>query len=223
MRATANRFLNALPQELLAQWLGQGQILTLKSGDIVDTASRAGTSVFFPLNAVLAWVSWLSDGASSAIALIGSEGMVSLKDFQGEGHQLVVVHKGTVLRLPASLVESSERIRPAVLKLRTDNLHALMTQASQTAVCNQHHTLQQRLMRLLQCIFDRTEGHTLHITQSQLAELLGTRREGVSHAASMLQQMGWIRYSRGQIHLMDRTRAQSGLYAPCGCMHLPAG
>jgi DNA-binding MarR family transcriptional regulator len=90
-----------------------------------------------------------------------------------------------------------------VRKLRTDNLQALISQASQTALCNQHHSLQQRLMRLLECIFERMGNESLRITQSQLANLLGTRRERVSHAAAALEDMGLIQRTRGQIRITD--------------------
>lgn len=68
---TANRFLKALPQDIRQQWLEQGRVLTLQRGDIVSATSSDASFVFCPLNAVLAWVSWLRDGASGAIALIG--------------------------------------------------------------------------------------------------------------------------------------------------------
>lgn len=211
---TANRLLKALPQDIRQQWLAQGRLLTLQRGDIVGATSSEAAWVYCPIHAVLAWVSWLRDGASSAIALIGREGMVSLKDLHGQGHQLVVLHPGQVLQVPASLVERSERLCPEVQKLSTENLQALMSQASQTALCNQHHNLQQRLMRLLECMFERIGRESLRITQSQLAELLGTRRERVSHAAAALQEMGLILCTRGQIRIMDRPGLQAGL---CGC------
>lgn len=220
---TANRFLKALPQDIRQQWLEQGRVLTLQRGDIVSATSSDASFVFCPLNAVLAWVSWLRDGASGAIALIGREGMVCLKDLQGQGHQLVVLHAGQVLKLPASLVESSERLSPVVRKLRTDNLQALISQASQTALCNQHHSLQQRLMRLLECIFERMGSESLRITQSQLADLLGTRRERVSHAAAALEDMGLIQRTRGQIRITDLCRLHPGQCDCCVSMRLPRG
>lgn len=220
---TANRFLNALPRDIQTEWLQHGQVVSVQSGDVVGSTAIGTPSAFFPISAVLAWVSWLSDGACSTIALIGREGMVSLKDLQGQGHQLVVLHAGEVLELPASLVEKSERMDPAVQMLSTDNLHALMAQASQTAVCNQHHSLPQRLMRLLQCVFERIETDTLRITQGQLAELLGTRRERVSHAASALEKLGLIQCARGQIRILDRSSLHKGQCECCLSMRLPRG
>ena len=81
---------------------------------------------------------------------------------------------------------------------------ALITQMTQTAVCNRHHSLDQQLCRWLLLSLDRLSGQEIIMTQELIANMLGVRREGVTEAALSLQRDGLIRYSRGHIHVLDR-------------------
>ena len=81
---------------------------------------------------------------------------------------------------------------------------ALITQMSQTAVCNRHHSLDQQLCRWLLLSLDRLPGNELVMTQELIANMLGVRREGVTEGALKLQKAGLIRYSRGRITVIDR-------------------
>ena len=81
---------------------------------------------------------------------------------------------------------------------------ALITQMSQTAVCNRHHSLDQQLCRWLLMSLDRLRGSELMMTQELIANMLGVRREGVTEGALKLQKAGLIRYSRGRIRVLDR-------------------
>ncbi len=89
---------------------------------------------------------------------------------------------------------------------------ALITQISQTAVCNRLHSVEQRLCRWLLMTRDRTQSDELQMTHEFISNMLGVRREGVTHAAHGLQQQGLISYVRGHIHILDR----KGLEA-CAC------
>jgi Mn-dependent DtxR family transcriptional regulator len=81
---------------------------------------------------------------------------------------------------------------------------ALITQMSQTAVCNRHHTLHQQLCRWLMLSLDRLPDNKLEMTQELIANMLGVRRQGVTEAALKLQDLGLIRYTRGRILVLDR-------------------
>jgi CRP-like cAMP-binding protein len=81
---------------------------------------------------------------------------------------------------------------------------ALITQMTQTAVCNRHHGIEQQLCRWLLLSLDRLDSSSLSMTQDLIANMLGVRREGVTDAAGKLQRAGLIRYSRGHITVLDR-------------------
>ena len=91
-----------------------------------------------------------------------------------------------------------------VLHLLLRYTQALITQMSQTAVCNRHHSLDQQLCRWLLLSLDRLAGNELVMTQELISNMLGVRREGVTEAAVKLQQVGLIRYARGHITVLDR-------------------
>jgi DNA-binding transcriptional MocR family regulator len=85
---------------------------------------------------------------------------------------------------------------------------------AQTAVCNRHHCLDQRLCRWLLLAQDRLPGNQLVITQEFLSHLLGVRREGVTQAAGRLQRAGLIRHRRGHVTILDRAGLEAGA---CEC------
>jgi CRP-like cAMP-binding protein len=77
-------------------------------------------------------------------------------------------------------------------------------QVTQTAACNGRHVLEQRLARWLLMAHDRAEGDEFPMTQDFLAMMLCVHRPGVTVAARMLQQAGYIRYGAGHIAITDR-------------------
>ena len=92
--------------------------------------------------------------------------------------------------------------------------HSLMTQITQSAVCNQFHSVDARLARWLLMTHDRMGNDEFQLTQDFLSNMLGVRREGVSRAAADLQKRKLIEYSRGRLKVLDR----AGLEATsCGC------
>jgi len=91
-----------------------------------------------------------------------------------------------------------------VMHLLLRYMQALMTQATQTAVCNRHHSLDQQLCRWLLLSMDRLPTNQLIMTQELIANMLGVRREGVTEAAGKLQKDGLISYARGKIEILDR-------------------
>jgi CRP-like cAMP-binding protein len=91
---------------------------------------------------------------------------------------------------------------------------ALITQMTQTAVCNRHHTVDQQLCRWLLLSLDRLPGDELTMTQELIANMLGVRREGVTEAAGKLQAQGLIQYRRGHIKIVDRAGLEARV---CEC------
>jgi len=86
---------------------------------------------------------------------------------------------------------------------------ALMTQISQTAVCNRHHSVEQQLCRWLLLTLDRLPSNELTMTQELIASMLGVRREGITETAGNLQRAGLISYRRGHITVLDRSGLES--------------
>ncbi|MDT4876639.1 Crp-like helix-turn-helix domain protein [compost metagenome] len=107
-------------------------------------------------------------------------------------------------RLRADAIRGEFERSGPVMHLMLRYTQALITQMSQTAVCNRHHSLDQQLSRWLLLSLDRLPGNELVMTQELIANMLGVRREGVTEAALKLQASGLIRYARGHISVLDR-------------------
>jgi len=126
----------------------------------------------------------------------------------------VVQSAGFAYRLPGAIIKQEFNRGGAMQELMLRYTQALLTQMAQTAVCNRHHSVDQQLCRWLLLSLDRLQSNELTMTQELIANMLGVRREGVTEAAGNLQDAGLIRYSRGRIKVLDRTRLEQRV---CEC------
>jgi CRP-like cAMP-binding protein len=115
---------------------------------------------------------------------------------------------GFAYRLTGQRVKEEFNRHGQMLHLLLRYTQSLITQMAQTAVCNRHHSVHQQLCRWLLLSLDRLPSSTLTMTQELIANMLGVRREGVTEAAGQLQSLGVIRYSRGQIVVLDRKKLE---------------
>ena len=149
----------------------------------------------------------MEDGASAEIAIVGNEGILGVSLFMGSEttpSRAVVQSEGYAFRLSAQwLNDEFSRFGP-FLHLMLRYTQALITQMSQTAVCNRHHSIDQQLCRWLLLSLDRLKTQELIMTQELIANMLGVRREGVTEAAGRLQTAALIHYKRGRITVLDR-------------------
>lgn len=163
--------------------------------------------MYFPTDAIVSLLNVMENGASAEIAVVGNEGLVGISLFMGgesTPSRAVVQSGGYAYRLQGQrLTEEFDR-HGDMLVLMLRYTQALITQMSQTAVCNRHHSIDQQLCRWLLLSLDRLPGNQLNMTQELIANMLGVRREGVTEAAGKLQRKGAIEYSRGHITVLNR-------------------
>ncbi len=173
--------------------------------------------VYFPTTSIVSLLYVLADGASAEIAVVGNEGILGISLFMGgetTPSRAVVQSAGYGYRLKAQLLKQEFNRAGPVLHLLLRYTQALITQMTQTAVCNRHHSVEQQLCRWLLLSLDRLSSDSLTMTQELIANMLGVRREGVTEAAGNLQRAGLIRYSRGRIEVLDRPGLEK---AVCEC------
>ena len=203
----ANSLLAALPEAELRRWLPKLEFVDLPLGKVIYEDGATLTHMYFPTTAIVSLLYVMKSGASAEIAVVGNEGLVGISLFMGGGStpsRAVVQSAGQGFRLEAeSMKVEFERAGP-VMHLLLRYTQALITQMSQTAVCNRHHSLDQQLCRWLLLSLDRLQGDELVMTQELIANMLGVRREGVTEAAMKLQKAGLIGYTRGHITVLDR-------------------
>jgi CRP-like cAMP-binding protein len=202
-----NRLLASLPDSESERWRYNLKAVNLPLGTVLYESGIPQHHVYFPTTAIVSLLYVLEDGASAEIAVVGCEGIVGVSLFMGGGStssRAVVQSAGAGYRLDAhALLEEFNRGGPAQ-RLLLRYTQALITQMTQTAVCNRHHSLDQQLCRWLLLSLDRLHGMELRTTQELIANMLGVRRSGITEAALNLQSSGLIRYTRGRITILNR-------------------
>jgi CRP-like cAMP-binding protein len=181
--------------------------IELPLGEALYEAGTKPTHVVFPTTAIVSLLYVMESGASAEIAIVGNEGIVGVSLFMGgesTPSRAVVQSAGEGLRLKANVLMQEFKRGGPVLHLLLRYTQALITQMSQTAACNRHHSLDQQLCRWLLLSLDRLNSTQLVMTQQLIANMLGVRREGVTEAAGNLHEAGLIDYQRGCITVLDR-------------------
>jgi CRP-like cAMP-binding protein len=203
-----NRLLAALPTEEYARLLPDLEQVSLPLGEMLYEPGEQLRHVYFPTTAIVSLHYVLESGASAESAGVGNEGVVGISLFMGGNttpSAAVVQTAGHAYRLGGrALMQEFDRagLMQGLLLRYTQ---ALMTQISQTAACNRHHSVEQQLCRWLLLTLDRMPTKELIMTQELIANMLGVRREGITEAAGKLQQAGFISYRRGHIAVLDRS------------------
>jgi len=202
-----NQLLAALPAAEWHGWRTQLERVVMPLGQVLYESGDTMTHVYFPTTAIVSLLYVLENGASAEIAVVGKEGIVGVSLFMGgesTPSRAVVQSAGDGFRLKAQILKEKFDQNGPALHLLLRYTQALITQMSQTAVCNRHHSLDQQLCRWLLLSLDRLQGNELVMTQELIANMLGVRREGVTEGALKLQQAGLIRYARGHITVLNR-------------------
>ena len=202
-----NQLLAAMPEAEWKRWLPEIEAIDMPLGHVLYEPGSTLSHVYFPTTAIISMLYVLENGASAEIAVVGNEGLIGISLFMGgesTPSRAVVQSAGKGYRLPAQAMKDEFNRGGAVMHLLLRYTQALITQMSQTAVCNRHHSLDQQLCRWLLLSLDRLEGNELVMTQELISNMLGVRREGVTEAALQLQSAGLIKYSRGRILVLDR-------------------
>lgn len=203
----SNLLLAALPDETWQRLMPHLEWVDMPLGKVLYESGAALKHVYFPVNAIVSLLYVMENGSSAEIAVVGREGVIGISLFMGgesTPSRAVVQSAGHGFRLSAALMkEEFKRAGPLMHKLLRYT-QALITQMTQTAACNRHHSLDQQLCRWLLLSLDRLDGPDLIMTQELIANMLGVRREGVTEAAIKLQKLGVIRYARGHITVLDR-------------------
>jgi CRP-like cAMP-binding protein len=202
-----NHILAALPLAEFDRLLPDLELVVMPLGEVLCESNGQLDYVYFPTTSIISLLYVLENGASAEIAIVGNEGLLGISLFMGgetTPSRAVVQSAGHGYRLKAQLLKNEFNRAGPTLHLLLRYTQALITQMTQTAVCNRHHSVEQQLCRWLLLSLDRLPSDSLNMTQDLIANMLGVRREGVTEAAGSLQRAGLIRYSRGHIKVLDR-------------------
>jgi CRP-like cAMP-binding protein len=179
---------------------------------VLCESGKTPAYMYFPTTAIVSLLYMTENGASSEVAVVGNDGAVGMSLFfsgSNSPNQALVQTAGKGYRMSAQAAKNAIHRDGAMLNILLRYSQAMITQVTQTAVCNRHHTIDQQLCRRLLLSLDRLSSNQIATTQEMLASMLGVRRESVTDAALKLQNAGVISYKRGLITVLDRKALES--------------
>lgn len=220
-----NSLLAALPETEFSYIEPSLELITMPLGEVLYESGGKLKYIYFPTTAIVSLLYVVESGASCEIAGIGNEGALGISLIMGGNHiasppcRAVVRTAGHAYRLGSQFLmsecnRSGGRRAGAMQQLLLRYIQALMTQISQTAICNRYHSIEQQLCRWLLLTLDRLNNQEMFITQELIANMLGVRRESIAVAAGNLQLAGVINYGRGHINILSRKKLESRV---CEC------
>lgn len=210
-RPEENQILRSLPEGERARLFPHLELVSMALGKVLYESGDTLQHIYFPTNCIVSLLHVLKDGASAEIAVVGRDGAIGVALFMGgetTPSRAIVQSAGHTYRLSGKRLKEEFGRHGQLLYVLLRYTQALITQMAQTAVCNRHHSVDQQLCRWLLLSLDRLSTQELRMTQELIADMLGVRREGVTEAAGKLQKQGVIRYSRGQITVLDRAKLE---------------
>lgn len=212
-----NRLLAGMPATDRKNFVNQCERVTFHLGDLICQPGELIRHVYFPIDCFISLVKPVDDHANLEVALVGNEGMLGISLILGveiSQLQFLVQGAGSAWRMEADVFREVYAQSPILQTELKCYLHVLMSQFAQTAACTRFHVVEERLARWLLMTQDRAHSDAFHVTHEFLAYMLGVRRVGVTKAASSLQKRTLIRYSRGDIQILNRDGLEA---ASCVC------
>lgn len=215
-----NQILAALPKKEYQRLLPDLEEFDLiYTKHIYETGERI-SNVYFPESGIVSLLSSVGEKALLEVGIVGSEGMVGLPVFAGfktSNNRAVVQGKGSAMKMSAANFLKECKFGGALPTILQHYTYFLLMQISQSAACNLYHPIEPRLARWLMMTRDRMHADEFKITQDFLSHMLGVRREAVSKAAANLQQRQLIRYSRGNVSILNCAELEN---AACACYQI---
>jgi len=212
-----NRLLAGLPDGDRGRMLAACDAVELAVAQVLCASGARLRHVYFPTGAFVSLVASYDGGAGLQMAMIGEEGMLGISLLLGVSvarYEQLVQGTGSALRMTAASFQLQLEHIPTLRRRLNRYAHVQMHQIAMTAACTRFHLVEERLACWLLVAQDRSGSNEIHATHQYLASILGVRRVGITNAAISLQKQSLIRYSRGNITILDRR----GLKArACGC------
>jgi CRP-like cAMP-binding protein len=216
-QVATNRLLEMLPRHERRQIVAACESVELVRGVVLYRPMQRLDQIYFPTGGFVSLIVTVHDSDSLEVGLIGDEGAFGIPLALGvavSSLQAVVQGAGTALSIDAtSFTGVLARSRP-LARVMDRYVFVQLRQLAQLAACTRFHVVEARLARWLLMTQDRAHADAFYLTHELLGSMLGVRRVGITKAAGALQKRKLIRYSRGNITVLDRRGLMA---ASCSC------
>jgi CRP-like cAMP-binding protein len=187
------------------------QLIAMPLGKVLYEPGDLLRHVYFPVDCIVSLLNVMEDGESAEISVVGNDGVIGVALFMGgetTPSRAIVQSAGFAYQLDSQILKDEFRRNGGLQGSLLRYTQALITQMSQTAVCNRHHSVDQQLCRWLLLSLDRLPSNQLVLTQELIGNILGVRCGRVADATGKLQKLNVIAYAHGQITVFDRPRLE---------------
>jgi CRP-like cAMP-binding protein len=219
-RPVANQLIAALPRAERERLLTRCEPFDLVFGTVLCEPDQVYRNVYFPLSGFISLVEGIRGHPPLEMALIGNEGMLGatmVLRIPAVPLRAVVQGAGSAWRISASQFQRELADSEALRRALSRYLYMTLRELSQTAACTYFHEIGARLARWLLMTHDRAHADHFHLTHQFMADMLGVQRSAITIAAGALQKRKLIRYTRGEISILDRHGLEQ---ASCECYAL---
>lgn len=212
-----NSLLSALPAEEFSRLFPHLEPISLAAGELLYKLDEEMRYAYFPETAVVSHLYILSEGGMTEADMVGREGMTGLSavfNVPPPSYMSEVALSGSTLRARVDVLRHEFARGGAFQQVLIRYAAARIALLSRRAVCNGNHHVEERLCTWLLMMHDRAGDQSLALTHERISRHLGTRRAGVTTAATLLRDRGVIDYTRGHIRIADRAALEA---AACEC------
>jgi CRP-like cAMP-binding protein len=211
----SNALLATLPDSEYMRFAPHLEKVMLRKGQTLFEMGQSPTTVYYPVRALVSMLIDLSEGLSVEAHIFGSSCMVGVAAlYEPSFYRATVRSAGVAYRLPISVLKSERTSCPVYMSTAASATSRLLAQVAQTIACAQHHSKEQQVIKWLLATLDHSLTPVIKITQQELADLLGFRREVVSLVLKKLIMRGEVQLHRGQIEVVNRPALE---LATCDC------
>jgi CRP-like cAMP-binding protein len=216
-RVSCNRLLGSLSDAEYRDLSPDLQLVHLQRKQVIGERGQQVSEVHFPCGGVLSVLAYMQSGAAVEVGTVGKEGMFGLEALIGATHwteTTVCQVEGGSLRMSVAAFQAAVHGDTPLRRVTQRYLMAYLALVSQSVACNRLHNIEERFARWVLMTHDRVSGDEFFLTQEFIADMLGVHRPSVSLVAGAFQQAGYIKYSRGSMHILNRAGLED---ASCEC------
>jgi CRP-like cAMP-binding protein len=202
-----NRLLKQLAADDLAALQPHLKHVMMVRGTVLHPPARPIEHVYFPLSGMVSLLAVMRNGDLIETGIVGREGVVGASIASNGLYafgQATVQIAGEAWQIKSDafvkVFKAGERFQLVINRFQS----VILLQAQQSAACHALHSVEARLCRWLLQSQDVIESETIPLTQEFLSHMLGVQRNSVSLAATALNERGLIKYSRGNIKILNR-------------------